>query len=75
MLSLDNQSITVAQFRQVIHRVIAQTQYQHDDLLFQWWPEIDLNLKDDLDNRRPGCSLVIDPQNHLQETARLTSLH
>jgi hypothetical protein len=73
MLSLDNQSITVAQFRQVIHGVIAQTQYQLDDLLFYWWPEIDLNLRDDLGNRRPGHSFVTDPQNHLQGKFRLLS--
>jgi hypothetical protein len=73
VLSLDNQSITVAQFRQVIHGVIAQTQYQLDDLLFHWWPEIDLNLRDDLGNRRPGYSFVTDSQNHLQGKFRLLS--
>jgi hypothetical protein len=73
MLSLDNQSITVAQFRQVIHGVIAQTQYQLDDLLSHWWPEIDLNLRDDLGNRWPGYSFVTDPQNHLHGKFRLLS--
>jgi hypothetical protein len=73
MLSLDNQSITVAQFRQVIHGVIAQTRYQLDDLLFHWRPDIDLNLRDDLGNRRPGYSFVTDPQNHLQGKFRLLS--
>jgi hypothetical protein len=66
MLSLDNQSITASQFCQVIYGVIARAQYQLDDLLFHRWPEIDLNLRDNLGNRRPGYSFVIDPQNHLQ---------
>jgi hypothetical protein len=73
MLSLDNQSITVAQFRQVVHGVITQTQYQLDDLLFHWWPKIDLDLRDDLGNRRPGYSFITDPQNHLQGRFRLLS--
>jgi hypothetical protein len=73
MLSLDNQSITAAQFCQVIHGVIARTQYQLDDLLFHSWPEIDLNIRNDLGNRRPGYSFVIDPQNHLQGKLRLLS--
>jgi hypothetical protein len=73
MLSLSNQSITAAQFCQVIHEVIARTQYQLDDLLFYQWPEIDLNLRDNLGNRRPGYSFVIDPQNHLQGKLGLLS--
>lgn len=72
-LSFDNQSITITQFRQVIHGVTAQTQYLLDGLLFHWWPEIDLDLRDDLGNRRPGYSFLTDPQNHLQGNFRLLS--
>lgn len=65
----------MAQFRQVVHGVVAQTQHHLDDLLFHWWPEIDMNLGDDVDNRRPGYSFLSDPENHLQGKFRLLSQH
>lgn len=38
-LQLDGSSISVSQFRRVIHSVIARCQHLLDDLLFHWWPE------------------------------------
>lgn len=72
-LHIDDSSITVSQFRQVVHGVIAQTQHSLDELLFQWWPEINLDLKDDMSNRRPGYSFLADPENRLQSKFRLLS--
>ena len=35
-LKIDESSITVPQFRQVVHSVIARYQHLLDDLLFHW---------------------------------------
>jgi hypothetical protein len=74
-LQIDDSFITVPQFRHVVHNVIANTQHLLDDLLFHWWPEINLNLKDDMANRRPGYSFLSDPANHLQNKFRILSQH
>ncbi len=74
-LKIDESSITVPQFRQVVRSVIARCQHLLDDLLFHWWPEIDLNLKDDMANQRPGYSFLSDPANHLQGKFRILSQH
>ncbi|GAB7336841.1 hypothetical protein MBLNU13_g00013t1 [Cladosporium sp. NU13] len=74
-LKIDDSSITVPQFRRMIHSVIARCQHLLDDLLFHWWPEIDLNLKDDMANHRPGYSFLSDPANHLQSKFRILSQH
>jgi hypothetical protein len=74
-LKIEDSSITVPQFRRVIHSVIARCQHLLDDLLFNWWPEIDLDLKDDMANQRPGYSFLSDPANHLQSKFRILSQH
>jgi hypothetical protein len=55
--------------------LIARCQHLLDDLLFHWWPEIDLNLRDDMVNQRPGYSFLSDPANHLQSKFRILSQH
>ena len=47
--------------------------HQLDLLLFDWWPEINLDLRDDMSNRRPGYCFLSDPANHLQRGLRLLS--
>lgn len=73
-LAIDDTTITVPQFRQMIHSVIGKTQQQLDSLTFDWWPEMQLeNVKDDMCNRRPGYCFVSDPVNHLQNKFRVLS--
>jgi hypothetical protein len=74
-LKIDDSSITVPQFRWVIHSVIARCQHLLDDLLFNWWPQIDLDIKNDMANQRPGYSFLSDPANHLQSKFRTLSQH
>ena len=57
----------------MVHGSVTQAQHQLDLLLFDWWPEINLGLRDDMSSRRPGYSFLSDPANHLQSKFRLLS--
>ena len=73
-LSIDQSTITIPQFRLVVHNAVTRAQQQLEDLLFGWWPDIDLhNIQDDLSNRCPGYCFVTDPTNHLQSSFRVLS--
>lgn len=73
-LTLDQSSITMAQFRYVVHNVIMQAQQCLDDLLLDWWPTLRIqDVRDDMPNRRPGYSFLSDPANQLQCSFRILS--
>lgn len=64
----------MCEFRRVIYHAITRTQQQLDDLMFGWWPETNLRgIRDNLANRRPGYSFILDPANHLQSSFRALS--
>jgi antitoxin component of RelBE/YafQ-DinJ toxin-antitoxin module len=72
--SLDGQTLDVAgsrismhDFRHTIHCLLARLEKVTQDLMFDWWPKVDLNtLKEDLSKHRPGYSFLQEPVNQLQ---------
>ena len=73
-IGIGGSSITVPQFRHVIHCAITRAQQQLDDLLFDWWPDVQLDrIRDDMSIRRPGYSFLADPMNNLQSSFRTLS--
>lgn len=66
-LSIGESHIQMRQFREMIHSVVARTQYSVHDLLFGWWPDTKLStLQDNLALHRPGYSFLSDSSNNLQ---------
>jgi hypothetical protein len=60
--------------RDTIHSVLAEMQHLAQDLLFDWWPTIELErIHDDLATHRPGFSFLSHPQNNLQASFRAVS--
>ncbi|KAJ9634203.1 hypothetical protein H2199_009087 [Coniosporium tulheliwenetii] len=73
-LGIANSQITMHQFRKTIHYAITRAQQQVEDLLFGWWPEVELELiKDNLSTHRPGYSVLTNPANKLQTSFRVLS--
>lgn len=72
--SLDGQTLDIAgyrismhEFRHTIHCLLARLEKITRDLMFDWWPKVDLNtLKEDLSRHRPGYSFLQEPANQLQ---------
>jgi hypothetical protein len=72
--SLDGQTLDIAgsrismhEFRHTIHCLLARLERITRDLMFDWWPKVDLNtLKENLSRHRPGYSFLQEPANQLQ---------
>jgi hypothetical protein len=57
-----------------IHSVIVGLQNLTQELLFDWWPDVQLNtVQDDLAAHRPGFSFLTHPANKLQGSFRALS--
>lgn len=66
--------IHMRQFRGTIHGVLIRTQHLAQDLLFGWWPDIQLDrIRDNLGIHRPGFSFLAHPENNLQSCFRTVS--
>jgi hypothetical protein len=66
--------ITMYEFRQTIHSLLARLKQATRKLLFDWWPEIDLGtVRDDLAKHRLGYSFLQEPANQLQSSFRYLS--
>jgi hypothetical protein len=74
--SLDGQTLDIAgsrismhEFRHTIHCLVARLEQGTRDLMFDWWPKVDLGtLKEDLSKHRPGYSFLQEPANQLQSS-------
>jgi hypothetical protein len=72
--SLDSQTLDIAgsrismhEFRHTVQCLLARLERVTRDLMFDWWPSVDLGtIKDDLSRHRPGCSFLQEPANQLQ---------
>jgi hypothetical protein len=68
-LDLDGSGITMHEFRQTVHSVLAKLEQVTRCLMFDWWPQVDLStMKDDLAKHRPGYSFLQEPANQLQSS-------
>jgi hypothetical protein len=73
-LDLAGSRITMREFRQTIHSIIAKLEQATRQLMFEWWPKVDLStMKDDLAKHRPGYSFLQEPSNQLQSSFRYLS--
>lgn len=62
------------QFRETIHSLVVGLQNLTQDLLFNWWPDVQLNaVQDGLATHRPGFSFLTHPANKLQGSFRAVS--
>jgi hypothetical protein len=74
--SLDGQTLDIAgsrismqEFRQTIHSLLARLEQATRKLMFDWWPKVDLiTIKDDLAKHQPGCSFLQELANQLQSS-------
>lgn len=74
--SLDSQTLEIAgskislhEFRQTTHFLLARIEQEARKLMFDWWPDVELHdLRDDLAKHRPGYSFLQDPHNKLQSS-------
>jgi hypothetical protein len=79
--SLDGQTLDVAgsrismhEFRHTIHCLLARLERVTRDLMFDWWPSVDLGtIKEDLSRHRPGYSFLQEPANQLQSSFKYLS--
>jgi Chromo (CHRromatin Organisation MOdifier) domain len=74
VLSIAKSEITMPAFRHTIHASVARAQQQAHDLLFGWWPDVQLAaVKDNLAIHQHGYSFLADPVNQLQNSFRVLS--
>jgi len=74
--SLDGQTLDIAgsrismhEFRHAIHCLLARLERVTRELMFDWWPSVDLGtIKEDLSRLRPGYSFLQEPANQLQSS-------
>jgi hypothetical protein len=74
--SLDGQTLDIAgsrismdEFRQTIHSLLARLEQATRKLMFNWWLKVDLiTMKDDLAKHQPGYSFLQEPANQLQSS-------
>ena len=67
MLEINGSQITLIQLRSAIHSLLDLINQQVRDLMFQWWPDVNLHeIKDKLTSYRPGYSFLAEPENNLQ---------
>ncbi|KAJ9633674.1 hypothetical protein H2199_009286 [Coniosporium tulheliwenetii] len=61
-----NTFMTITQFKEFTHRLLASAEALVQKLMYDWLPEVDLGkLKDELCNTRRGFSFVSHPENGL----------
>ncbi|EMD86838.1 hypothetical protein COCHEDRAFT_1218347 [Bipolaris maydis C5] len=73
-LYIADTQVHMRQFRETIHSVVVRLQNLTQDLLFNWWPDVQLNaVQDDLAAHRPGFSFLTHPANKLQGSFRIVS--
>jgi hypothetical protein len=66
ILSYDDTTISMADFRNFGHSLIERVEALCDKLMFNWTPEVDLNrVKDDMSNTKEGYSFIQHPANDL----------
>lgn len=59
------------QFRETIHSVVVRLQGLAQELLFGWWPDVQLDaVQDNPATHRPGFSFLADPANKFQVSFR-----
>lgn len=74
VLQIADASIHMRQLRQIVHGAVAKAQILAQDLLFGWWPEVQLDrIHDNLAMHRPGFSFLAQPANNLQGAFRAVS--
>ena len=70
-LDIAGSRITMHEFRQTIHFLLARTEQVTRRLMFDWWPKVELSaVRDDLAKHRPGYSFLQDSANQLQSSFR-----
>lgn len=70
-LYIADTQIQMRHFRETIHNVIVRLQSLAQELLFGWWPEVQLDaVQDNLATHRPGFSFLAHPANKLQASFR-----
>jgi hypothetical protein len=73
-LHIAETQIHMRQFRETIHTVIVGLQARAQELLFGWWPDVQLDtVQDNLATHRPGFSFLAHPANKLQGAFRAVS--
>jgi hypothetical protein len=71
MLHIAETKIHMRQFRETIHTVLIELQNLAQELLFDWWPDIQLDrIQDNLAAHRLGFSFLSHPANRLQGAFR-----
>lgn len=70
-LHIADTQIHMRQFRETIHSVVVGLQNLAQELLFGWWPDVQLDaVQDNLATHRPGFSFLAHPANKLQGSFR-----
>jgi hypothetical protein len=70
-LHIADSQIQMRQFRETIHSIVVRLQGLAQELLFGWWPDVQLDaVQDNLATHRPGFSFLADPANKLQGSFR-----
>ena len=50
-LTIEQSTISMPQFRRIVHEVITETQHRLEDLLLSWWPSLRLSdIQDDIND-------------------------
>ena len=66
-LEIAGSHITIQEFRQTVHLLLAKLEQEAHKLMFDWWPKVDLSeIKDDIAKHQPGYSFLQEPSNQLQ---------
>jgi hypothetical protein len=61
--------ITMQELRETIHQLLARLEQTTRELMFDWWPQVELGaVKDTLVTYRPGYSFLQEPANQLQSS-------
>ena len=70
-LHIAETQIYMRQFREMVHGVVVSLQSLAQELMFDWWPDIQLDhIQDNLATHRPGFSFLSHPANKLQTSFR-----
>ena len=71
-LGIDGFQLSMQQFRQTVHHLLARTEQEACRLMFDQWPKVNLGqIKDSLVTHRPGFSFVYEPANQLRGSFKL----